>query len=378
MIAGARLAHPVETAEVGTSWCVEGLVGQDEVARRVPVHSNPFHVGRSPTANLVLASRNASKLHADLITNGEILAVRDLNSTNGTYVNGKRITSDTLLKEGDFVRFADMEFRVGKEIAKNADRTLETVDHGGLGVLGQFDRLINERCIVPFFQPVVAFDDENANGHNTFGYEVLARSTLKGLENPTEMFSTAARLNLEEKLSAVCRMVGVLAARELEGQPRIFVNTHPAECLTTGVLPSLRELRVLVPTQPITLELHEATITDPRSMLELRAQLNDLDISLAYDDFGAGQSRLIDLVQVPPDYLKFDIHMIRDIHRATPAKRQLVKTLVDLVRDFHIAALAEGIECREEMEVCRELGFEYAQGYYFGKPKPLPAVCPLM
>jgi len=378
MIAGAKLTHPMETADASTSWCVEGLVGQAEVARRVPVHSNPFHVGRSPTANLVLASRNVSKSHADLITNGEILAVRDLNSTNGTYVNGKRITGDALLKEGDFVRFADMEFRVGKEISKNADRTLETVDHGGLGVLGQFDRLINERCIVPFFQPVVAFDDENADGHNTFGYEVLARSALKGLENPTEMFSTAARLNLEGKLSAVCRMVGLLAARELEGQPRIFVNTHPAECLTTGVLPSLRELRVLVPTQPITLELHEATITDPRSMLELRAQLNDLDISLAYDDFGAGQSRLIDLVQVPPDYLKFDIHMIRDIHRASPAKRQLVKTLVDLVRDFHIAALAEGIECREEMEVCRELGFEFAQGYYFGKPKPLPAVCPLM
>jgi EAL domain-containing protein (putative c-di-GMP-specific phosphodiesterase class I) len=378
MIAGPRLSYPAETAHAGTSWCVEGLAGQDEVARRVPVHSNPFHVGRSPTANLVLASRNVSKSHADLITNGEILAVRDLNSTNGTYVNGKRITCDTLLKEGDFVRFADMEFRVSKEISENADRTLETVDHGGLGVLGQFDRLINERCIVPFFQPVVAFDDEDAEGHNTFGYEVLARSTLKGLENPTEMFSTAARLNLEEKLSAVCRMVGVLAARELEGQPRVFVNTHPAECLTTGVLPSLRELRVLVPTQPITLELHEATITDPRSMLELRAQLNDLNISLAYDDFGAGQSRLIDLVQVPPDYLKFDIHMIRDIHRASPAKRQLVKTLVDLVRDFHIAALAEGIECREEMEVCRELGFEFAQGYYFGKPKPLPAVCPLL
>jgi EAL domain-containing protein (putative c-di-GMP-specific phosphodiesterase class I) len=378
MIAEVRLAPTQGTAVAGMQWCVEGLLGQDGVARRIPVHSNPFHVGRNPTLNLVLASSNVSKLHAALISNGEILAVRDLNSTNGTYVNGRRITSDTLLKEGDFVRFADMEFRVGKEISKHADRTQETVDHGGLGVLGQFDRLINERCIIPFFQPVVAFDDKSASGHSTFGYEALARSTLKGLENPAEMFSTAARLNLEEKLSAVCRMIGVLAGRELEGQPRIFVNTHPAECLAMGVLPSLRELRVLVPTQPITLELHEATITDPRSMLQLRAQLDDLDITLAYDDFGAGQSRLIDLVQVPPDYLKFDIHMIRDIHRASPAKRQLVKTLVAMVRDFQIAPLAEGVECREEMDVCRELGFEFAQGYYFGKPKPLPAVCPLM
>jgi len=189
---------------------------------------------------------------------------------------------------------------------------------------------------------------------------------------------TAARLNLEEKLSALCRTVGVLAGRELPGRPRIFVNTHPTECLMTGVLSSLRELRALVPEQPITLELHEATVTDTRTMKELRAQLNDLQITLAYDDFGAGQSRLIDLVQVPPDYLKFDIHMIRDLHQANAAKRQLVKTLVAMVRDFEIAALAEGIECNEEREVCKELGFEFAQGYFFGRPTPIHAVCPLI
>jgi EAL domain-containing protein (putative c-di-GMP-specific phosphodiesterase class I) len=373
MIAGLGLEIPTTATPIDTHWCLEGLVHQGDVQRRIAVNSNPFHVGRSPQCNLVLPSRNVSKSHAQLISAGEILAVRDLGSTNGTYVNSKRITADALLNEGDFVQFGDTEFRTSRETVQNAERTVEKSNIGGAGVLSQFDRLLNQRCIVPFFQPVVEL-----GAGTTIGFEVLARSTVKGMEGPLEMFSTAAKLNLEEKLSALCRTVGVLAGRELPSRPRIFVNTHPSECLMTGVLSSLRELRALVPDQPLTLELHEATVTDIPTMKALRAELNALDISLAYDDFGAGQSRLIDLVQVPPDYLKFDIHMIRDLHRAVPAKLKLVKTLVSMVRDFKIAALAEGIECREEGEVCKELGFEFAQGYFFGRPTPINAVCPLI
>jgi EAL domain-containing protein (putative c-di-GMP-specific phosphodiesterase class I) len=76
--------------------------------------------------------------------------------------------------------------------------------------------------------------------------------------------------------------------------------------------------------------------------------------------------------------LKFDIHMIRDLHLANTAQRQLVKTLVSMVRDFRISPLAEGIECQEELEVCKDIGFEFAQGYLFGRPTPINAVCPLL
>jgi EAL domain-containing protein (putative c-di-GMP-specific phosphodiesterase class I) len=373
MIAELTLQTPANATPIETNWCLEGLIHEGDVQRRIPVNSNPFHVGRSPQCDLVLPSRNVSKSHAHMISAGEILAVRDLKSTNGTYVNSNRITGDILLNAGDFVQFGDVEFRIGRETPQNAEQTVEKSNIGTAGVLSQFDRLLNQRCIVPYFQPVI----ELGSG-NTVGYEVLARSTVKGMEGPLEMFSTAAKLNLEERLSALCRTVGVLAGRELPGQPRIFVNTHPTECLMTGVLDSLRELRQMVPDQPLTLELHEATVTDQRTMKELRAQLRALNISLAYDDFGAGQSRLIDLVQVPPDYLKFDIHMIRDLHLANTAQRQLVKTLVSMVRDFRISPLAEGIECQEELEVCKDIGFEFAQGYLFGRPTPINAVCPLL
>ena len=79
---------------------------------------------------------------------------------------------------------------------------------------------------------------------------------------------------------------------------------------------SLRDLRVKFPDQPITLEVHEAAATSPQMMKQLRQTLDALDMKLAYDDFGAGQSRLVELATVCPDVVKFDIKFIREIHFA--------------------------------------------------------------
>jgi pSer/pThr/pTyr-binding forkhead associated (FHA) protein len=70
-------------------------------------------VGRRETADLILASGQVSGLHAEFIVVGIRLFVRDLNSTNGTYVNGRRISHhDFALRHGDHLRMADVEFVV--------------------------------------------------------------------------------------------------------------------------------------------------------------------------------------------------------------------------------------------------------------------------
>ena len=56
---------------------------------------------------------------------------------------------------------------------------------------------------------------------------------------------------------------------------------------------------------------------------------------------------------------------------ATPAHRQLVADLVKMVRQLGILALAEGIEVADEAATCVELGFDLAQGFYFGRPTPM-------
>jgi EAL domain-containing protein (putative c-di-GMP-specific phosphodiesterase class I) len=130
----------------------------------------------------------------------------------------------------------------------------------------------------------------------------------------------------------------------------------------------MRELREDLPDLRMTLEIHEAAVTDTHLIRDLYATLRELDVGLAYDDFGAGQSRLLELADVVPDYLKFDMEFIRSINLAPAERLKVVATLVRMASELGATPLAEGIETEGEAQTCEQLGFVLGQGYYFGRP----------
>jgi EAL domain-containing protein (putative c-di-GMP-specific phosphodiesterase class I) len=277
-------------------------------------------------------------MHAEIVGTDVAYYLHDLASTNGTYLNGQRLHDTALLHEGDLVQFADMEFHV---TCVGVDTTPPTLMQSSLHQVWpftQFQRLLHEPGVIPFFQPIVTLANQQIAA-----YEVLARSTVPGLESPDAMFTLARRLQREIPLSILCRQQGVLVGQRLPGAPHLFLNSHPAEALLSDLLNSLQALRQTAPTQQITLEIHESAVTDRALMKTFTTALRSLDMGLAYDDFGAGQSRLLDLVDVPPDYLKFDRSLIQDLH-LIPAKQQMVEGLLRIVREYGVATIAEGIE----------------------------------
>lgn len=349
-----------------TVWFLSGRLFANDPIRHFPVYSSPFLVGRRSNVDLCLPTTTVSSVHAEIIDTGTSLVLRDLGSTNGTYTNGRRVTGAVELQADDLVQFADVAFRVLQHSASSNTATVcEDVTDQAMALV-QFDRLMNEEAVIPHYQPVVDIHDEKI-----LGFEVLARSRIAGLEGAPAMFSTAARLSVETQLSEMIRWKAVQQTSSLSPQPHLFLNTHPVELEKAGLCDSLRALRQLSPTQQVTLEIHEKVATDVPAMKEFRAELRDIDVGLAFDDFGAGQTRLLELSEVQPGYLKFDMSLIRSIDTAGAEHRQMVATLVRMVRQMHIVALAEGIETPEERDACVELGFELAQGYYFGKPVPL-------
>ena len=76
----------------------------------------------------------------------------------------------------------------------------------------------------------------------------------------------------------------------------------------------------------------------------LRNGLNELGVGLAYDDFGAGQARLVELTEVPPDYVKFDKELVQDVHKSSAKHLNIVRMLVSFASNEGIHAIAEGIE----------------------------------
>lgn len=96
-------------------WFFAGQVDESQPVRRVPIQTLPFRIGRQPGLPLSLPCNCVSKEHAEIFERDGILWVRDLNSTNGTYVNGKRVYGATKLNEGDIVQFATVVFRAGRD-----------------------------------------------------------------------------------------------------------------------------------------------------------------------------------------------------------------------------------------------------------------------
>ncbi len=187
-----------------------------------------------------------------------------------------------------------------------------------------------------------------------------------------ELFKIASQLGHAGELSALFREEGMRLGKKLEGNPALFFNTHPIEIYQMDTLEkSLRIVREIVPTNPIVLEITETAVTKSEQMKRLRSLSTNLDLELAYDDFGVGQTRLVELAKLPPDYLKFDMSIIRNIHIAPKGLHQIILAFIRTAEELGIKTLAEGIECREEGEVCKELGFEYAQGYFYGRPAPI-------
>jgi EAL domain-containing protein (putative c-di-GMP-specific phosphodiesterase class I) len=353
------------TIKERVTWYLSGQLSDDQPVRHLPVDQSPFIIGRQSDASLAVPSATVSRRHAELEVVKQQLILRDLGSTNGTSVNGIRVNDSCSVKNGDLLQFGQVVFRVTKQKKESVIATVQDDSCDRALALIQFDQLVSERAVVPHFQPIVDMHDGRV-----LGYEVLGRSRLFGLKDPRAMFAAAKVLGMEAELSRILREEGVRHGQVLAEGHVLFVNTHPIELADIELLVcSLQELRTLEPKRPILLEIHEAAVTRRADMRRLRDELSKLQIGLAYDDFGAGQARLVELVEVRPDFLKFDIKLVQGLESAPPERRRMLESLVQMARDLGIRPLAEGIESIGDHEACRRLGFDCAQGYLYGHPE---------
>ncbi len=346
-----------------------------------PVDSAPFNIGRDESCELALESKDVSRYHAQLNVSGDMLWIRDSGSTNGTFINGKQIADSEALTHGDILHIGQVGFCVlrteegslpGDKEGENKTVFLDTsglqLDRLG-SYAAKFKKMIRDRAVVPHFQPILAFSNQGIKG-----YEILGR-LRRGLglpSNPVDLFNLAVSLGMATELSSLFREEGVNQSRLIPELTTLFVNTHPVELKRIRNLEqSLKKICAMAASKTIVLEINERAITDLERMKSLKSALKDLDIGLAYDDFGVGQSRLVELAKFPPDFLKFDISLIRKIHLAPKRLHQLIVTFLNMARDLGATTIAEGVECQEEGETCRQLGFDYVQGFFYGAPIPI-------
>ncbi len=357
------------------AWCLEGVAEQGK-RWLIRLDTLPFLIGRHQGCNLCLSLPEISRKHAMIFERDDELWVKEFGSTNGTFLNRNRISRETVLHAGDILHFSSLEFRVvAKPVVEQFTGQFDidgTICKDSLELSHEFNEceadflgMLHSQAVTAHFQPIFVLKNQQL-----VAYELLGRGNHPKLPNsPLPLLSIARSLGKEVELSELFRTIGIRNALSM-GDQRIYFNTLPAEMHMPFLRKSLAGLRAMAPDLPLAMEVHEAAATDPMMMRELRSLLDEMNMQLLYDDFGAGQARLLEIIKVPPDILKFDICLIKDIHLVPKHEYKAVHTLLRMAQDLGVRVLAEGIELHEEMEACLEMGFDLGQGFYLGKPIP--------
>jgi serine phosphatase RsbU (regulator of sigma subunit) len=125
------LAHNLDTGLDDRLHCLE-QIGGSEVGRRYLIGASGVTLGRAPPADIVLGDSEVSRLHCRLSLSGDTLIVTDLNSTNGAFIDGTRLTEPTPLRVGEILRVGRQAFKhewlTGEQLRKSdeLDRDLAT------------------------------------------------------------------------------------------------------------------------------------------------------------------------------------------------------------------------------------------------------------
>jgi EAL domain-containing protein (putative c-di-GMP-specific phosphodiesterase class I) len=214
------------------------------------------------------------------------------------------------------------------------------------------------------FHPIVRLADGQVVGH-----EALTRP-LGGVSFDTveEMFAFAESSDLLTEFERLCRRTAITAAATKPDLGLLFLNASARAVEDPDwSAPAMEEALKGAGLQPhdIVVEITErvAIVRHDEFQTALRT-FKDRGYRVAVDDMGAGYASLQSLAAIEPDFLKFDVSLVRDIDRSS-IKRSLLESLRQLGEKIGARVIAEGVERPEEMRTLTDLGIELGQGFFF-------------
>jgi diguanylate cyclase (GGDEF)-like protein len=228
--------------------------------------------------------------------------------------------------------------------------------------------------VVPHYQAQV----ELGTGRPT-GVEALARweHPHLGVIAPAELLPVAEHLGVLDQVdAAVLRrslhdLAGWRAAHPRLAHLRVAVNASAASLRRPDVVARVVEALTAagLPGAALEVEITESASLDDRAGLEdTLAELQELGVAIAVDDFGSGYASMDYLVRFRADTIKVDRSLVR--RAGSETGRRMLAALVALTHDLGALILAEGAEDDEAVCAVRELGFDLVQGYANGLPGP--------
>jgi PAS domain S-box-containing protein len=232
--------------------------------------------------------------------------------------------------------------------------------------VGRIRDALDEQRMVLYSQPVVPL----AGGRRS--EELLVR--MVGLDG--EIVPPDSFLPVAEKYGLIAEIdqwvIGKAAHLAASGR-RVAVNLSPDSIEGADLLAVIRKCLNESGTDPANLIFE---ITETAIMRDIEAGdafahgLAEIGCELALDDFGTGFGGFTYVIRLPIQYLKIDVEFVRDL-LANHTNRHVVKAIVALARGLGQQTVAEGVEDAQTLELLRDYGVDFAQGFYIGRPAPI-------
>lgn len=223
-----------------------------------------------------------------------------------------------------------------------------------------------------YHQPILDLDSGQITRH-----EVLLRmlDDEGAIIAPGAFLGTAERFGMINAIDqwVVKGAIALLAEHQRAGHAMSLEVNLSGRSINDPALPELIETELAnssVDPASLTFEITEtAAITNMELARSLAQRLTSLGCRFALDDFGAGFASFYYLKHLPLHYVKIDGSFICDLPRSA-TDRLVVKAMVEIAAGMGLKTIAEFVEDAETLELLRELGVDYAQGYHVARPRP--------
>lgn len=281
----------------------------------------------------------------------------------------------TLLSRADTACYAAKDAGRNRIYVAKEDDQLVRTQHEQMQWVSRIEEVLEDNLFELFAQPIVRMPEASSVEH----YEILLR--MKNGEHgdvlPMAFIPAAERYG---KMVDIDRwVIENLFSRYQEVEKRLRkkvrfnINISALSVNEEVMIGYLQECfdRYHVPYEAITFELTEtAAIANFQSALTFIEHFRALGCRFALDDFGCGLSSFSYLQNFPVDYLKIDGSFVTDID-TNEVNRAMVDAINQIGHVMGIKTVCEFVENEAVLDVLREIGIDYAQGYHFGHPVPL-------
>lgn len=214
--------------------------------------------------------------------------------------------------------------------------------------------------------------------HELRGFEALARMKNEDgtLIPPGEFIPVAEKVGLVDKVDAMVFKKSAMFFGELIKNTGVditlSVNASVRHLMKNDFLDEIKEVLNSsgLPAKNLEIEITESIMIDSvDKALQCIGDIKAMGIKIAIDDFGTGYSSLSYLNKFPADLIKVDKSFIDKMDQSK-SSRQYVSAIISIGHIMGFDVISEGVEQPEQVEVLKEIGCDYIQGFIWGRPMP--------